>query len=181
MHVVGALAPSRKSLALSALLFAIPLALAQIVLVFLSVWAQAYTPWLVGTAACSLLGGGFCALRTTRKVSDETISINYGRFSGLLTGLLSSLLGLFLFALLLVWYTNWWIPRLSSQRPPGCVPQATLLSCMSPQAVAKFGLAFLPLAIMFFLLGNVGFVLLALLGGTLVAHLRARHISMKQR
>jgi hypothetical protein len=178
MHTVVPPAPSRKSLALSALLFAVPLALAQGVMIFLSVWAESGgTPWLFGTAVCSVLGGGLCAFRTTRGV-DESTSANWGRLSGLLTGLFSSLLGLFILALMIIWYITWWIPSLSTQPSPCHV---TPLSCMSPQAGAKFGLIFLPFEILFFLLGNVGFVLLALLGGTLAAHLRAHHIPMKQR
>ncbi len=174
MHTVVPPTPSRKSLALSAVLFAVPLALAQGVMILLSVWAESGSiPWLFGTAVCYVLGGGLCAFRTTRGL-DESTSANWGRLSGLLTGLFSSLLGLCILALMIIW----WIPRLSTHPSPCHV---TPLSCMSPQAGAKFGLIFLPFEILFFLLGNGGFVLLAMLGGTLAAHLRARHIPVKQR
>lgn len=173
--------PSRKSLILPALLFAVPLALVQGATILFIALNSLTPPWLFGTAVCSVLGGGLCALRTTSNVLDETRSTNWGRLSGLLTGLFSSLLGVVALALIVVWYTNWWIPTLSPQLPPGCETHVTPLSCMSPQAGAKFGLIFLPFEILVFLLANVGFVLLALLGGTLAARLRAHHIPMKQR
>lgn len=177
MHAIVPLPPSRKSLVLSALLFAVPLALAQAATIFLGVWASSGTPWLFSTAVCYVLGGGLCAFRTTRGL-DKSTCANWGRLSGLLTGLFSSLLGVVALALILVWYIHWWIPGLSTQPSPCHV---TPLSCMSPQAGAKFGLIFLPFEIFFFLLGNVGFVLLALLGGTLAARLRVRHITRRQR
>jgi hypothetical protein len=77
MHAVVPPAPSRKSLAWSALLFAVPLALAQGATIFLSAWASSPIPWLCGTAVCYVLGGGLCTLRTTGGV-DESTSANWG-------------------------------------------------------------------------------------------------------
>src|SRR5258708_5211228 len=175
---------SRKSLILPALLFAAPLALAQGATIFFVgfglitltlPWFFSMFPWLFCMPVGFVLVGGLCSFRTTRNVSDETISEHWGRFSGLLTGLFSALLGFFALVLLIVWYTNWWIPTLPTQSSSPC--QGSRLgpfACISPQAGARWSLIVLPLVIMAFLLGNVCFVFLAMRGGELVGRLRAR-------
>jgi hypothetical protein len=175
---------SRKSLILPALLFAVPLALAQGVTIFFFgriiltppfPWLLGMLPWLLSMPVGFVLVGGLCSFRTTSNVPDETISANRGRFSGLLTGFFSSLLGLFALVLLVVWYTNWWIPTLSPQPPSPCLDyRGGPFGCMSPQEGARFGLLALPIVILAFLLGNTFFVFFAMQSGTLVGRLRAR-------
>jgi len=175
---------SRKSLILPALLFAAPLALAQGATIFFFgfgliiltlPWLFSMLPWLFCMPVGFLLVGGLCSFRTTRNVPDETISENWGRFSGFLTGLFSSLLGFFALVLLVVWYTNWWIPTLPTQNSSPCHnPRLLPFACISPQAGARLSLIVLPIVIIAFLLGNVCFVFLAMRGGALVGRLRAR-------
>ena len=166
MHEV--VSPSRRSLAWSGLFFAVPLAFIQGATLFL--WIRLSFPelWLVGTAFCYLIGGGFCGFRTTREGGEAT-KMKRGCLSGLLTGLLSSLLGVFFLVLLIIWYHYWWMPSLSPQSLHSrCVAP---IACMSPQAGARFLLFFLPFE---FLLANIGFIFLALLGGTLATRLTAQ-------
>lgn len=176
---------SRMSLILPALCFALPLALAQgsMMGIFFGLclispfhpWFIGMLPWLFGMPIGFALTGGLCSLRTTRHIPDETISQKRGRLSGFLTGLFGSLLGLCALVLLFVWYTNWWIPTLSDQPLPGCVPHVAPLSCMSPQFGARWSLT----AVVFpvfgaFLLGNIFFVSFASQSGAFIGRLRAR-------
>ncbi len=176
---------SRTSLILSALGFALPLALAQgslISLFFglcllppLHPWFVGILPWLFGMPISFAFTGGLCALRTTSHISDETISEKRGRLSGFLMGLCTLLLGLCTLLLLFVWYTNWWIPTLSAQPPLGCVPHGTPLGCMSPQFGARWSLAaIVPPVFLAFLLGNLFFVSFAMQSGAFIGRLRAR-------
>ena len=161
--------PSRKSLVFSTLLFAVPLTLAQGMTIFFSAWTSSATPWLVGTSICYILSGGLCTLKTTRSL-DESTGTNWGCLSGLLTGLFSSLLGLCAVALCIIWYIHGQILSVSTQPSP-CHVHTTPLSCPSPM----LSLIFFAFGTLIFLIGNVGFVFLALLAGTLVGSLKVRH------
>jgi hypothetical protein len=170
-----ALPPSWKSLLFFALLFAFPLAFAQGGILFLGTLTQtslAFGVWFCGTSVCFFLAGGLCTLVITRGL-DEFTATKLSRQSSLLTGFLSSLLWFIGFALYLIWYINWWIPRLSTQRSGGHVIPG---SGMSPQEAAKFGLLFLPFEMIVFFVGNLWFIFLALMGAMLINALRARYM-----
>src|SRR5258708_2823191 len=92
---------SRSSFVLWALLCAVLLVLFQGVFAILLHLISQSSLWPIGTALCYFLAGGLCALKTTRGL-EEAASTRRGCLSGLLTGLFSIFLTLFLITLLIM-------------------------------------------------------------------------------
>jgi hypothetical protein len=157
--------PSRKSLILYGLLFAVLLVFAQYALSYICGRLSSLYPWLIGTPLCYLLFSGFSALKTTG-LQEKSQDIRWGCISGLLTSIFGMLLGsLIVISFVIITVKTF---QASPQLPTGhSLPGPGL------------GIIILVFFIPVFLLVNFGSIFLGLLGGMLGGLLRSRLSTVK--